>query len=100
MELEYKPLMPVHKLPIVIIGPGGIVADAHLPAYAKAGFEVIGINNRTKSRAEKLAASFNIPEVFDSVEDAVKHAPANTVYDLTIMPAQFVEMLEQLPDGA
>ena len=29
--------------PIVIIGTGGIVKDAHLPAYKKAGFEVNGL---------------------------------------------------------
>ena len=34
---------PSKKHPIVIIGTGGIVKDAHLPAYKKAGFEVIGL---------------------------------------------------------
>ena len=29
--------------PIAIVGAGGIVNDAHLPAYRKAGFDVIGI---------------------------------------------------------
>ena len=84
----------------MIIGAGGIVKDAHLPAYHKAGFEVIGITNRTKERAEKLAAEFNIPNVYDSVEDAVAKAPENAVYDITIMPEKFVETLELLPDGA
>jgi predicted dehydrogenase len=34
------------------------------------------------------------------VADAVAKAPADAVYDLTIMPAQFVETLEQLPNGS
>ena len=34
--------MPKNALPLVIIGAGGIVSDAHLPAYKKAGFEEIG----------------------------------------------------------
>ena len=85
--------------PIVIIGAGGIVGDAHLPAYQKAGFPVFGITNRTKGRAEKLAAQFSIPHVFNNVADAVAAAPANAVYDLTTMPEQFVSTLEQLPDG-
>lgn len=100
MEVSYKPSLPEKALPIVIIGAGGIVKDAHLPAYRKAGFEVHGITNRTRARAEKLAAEFDIPHVYDTVADAVAHAPANAVYDITIMPEQFVETLQQLPDGS
>ena len=32
--------MPSNRTPIVIIGAGGIVNDAHLPAYQQAGFKV------------------------------------------------------------
>ena len=74
--------------------------DAHLPAYKQAGFDVYGIVNRTKSRAEKLAAEFGILNVYDSVADAVANAPVNAVYDITIMPEQYVETLNQLPDGS
>lgn len=55
LNITYKPALPLKPLPIVIIGAGGIVGDAHLPAYKKAGFEVVGITNRTRARAEKLA---------------------------------------------
>lgn len=100
MQIPYKPILPAKPLPIVIIGAGGIVTDAHLPAYKKAGFEVVGITNRTRARAEKVAAEWNIPNVYDTVAEAVANAPANAVYDITIMPEQFVVTLEQLPDGA
>jgi predicted dehydrogenase len=100
MTIPYKSFLPQTDQPIIIIGAGGIVHDAHLPAYKKAGFTVFGITNRTKLRAEKLAAEWNIPHVFDTVQEAVAHAPANAVYDITIMPEQFVPTLEQLPDGA
>jgi len=100
MEIIYKPQLPETIQPIIIIGAGGIVADAHLPAYKKAGFTVHGIVNRTKARAEKLAVAFQIPNVYGSVAEAVANAPENTVYDLTIMPEQYIEVLEQLPDGA
>lgn len=100
MDIQYKPLLPSTSIPIVIVGAGGIVGDAHLPAYRKAGFNVIGITNRTREKAEKLAAQFNISNVYNSVSEAVANAPANTVYDITIMPDQFVETLEQLPDGS
>jgi predicted dehydrogenase len=100
MQIPYKPILPVTSMPIVIIGAGGIVNDAHLPAYKKAGFNVVGIINRTKSKAETLASAFNIPKVYDSVKDAVTEMSSNAVYDLTIMPEQFVETLNQLADGS
>ena len=100
MDINYKPTLPQNPLPIVIIGAGGIVGDAHLPAYKKAGFHVVGITNRTRSKAEKLAAEWGIPHVYDTVADAVASAPVNAVYDITIMPEKFVETLNQLPDGA
>jgi len=100
MELIYKPELPKENRPIYIIGAGGIVRDAHLPAYRNVGFTVAGITNRTKKRAEDLAESFNIPNVYDSVEEMVADAPDNAVYDLTLMPNQFVATLELLPDEA
>lgn len=98
--IPYKPELPQTKQPIVIIGASGIVKDAHLPAYKMAGFEVFGITNRTFARAEAMAADFGIPNVYKTVADAVKNAPANAVYDITVLPEQYIEILEQLPDGA
>lgn len=100
LNIPYKPVLPKTPLPIVVIGAGGIVGDAHLPAYKKAGFNVVGITNRTRARAERLAEQFGIPNVYDTVEDAVANAPANAVYDITIMPEQFVATLDKLPDGS
>src|SRR4030095_205256 len=100
LEVDYKPAMPLNPAPILIIGAGGIVHDAHLPAYKKAGFTVVGITNRTKEKAEILAKQFNIPRTYATVTEAVANAPTNTVYDITIMPDQFIETLEQLPTGA
>lgn len=100
MDIIYQPQLPETIQPIIIIGAGGIVADAHLPAYKKAGFKVHGIVNRTKAKAEKLAEDFQIPHVYDSVAEAAANAPENAVYDLTIMPEQYLEVLAQLPDGA
>jgi predicted dehydrogenase len=100
MTIDYAKFLPRTKQPVIIIGAGGIVHDAHLPAYKKAGFEVFGITNRTKDRAENLATEWNISNVFDTVEEAVAKAPANAVFDITIMPEKFVSTLEQLPDGA
>ncbi|MFY0628340.1 MAG: Gfo/Idh/MocA family oxidoreductase [Reichenbachiella sp.] len=100
MEMKYDIPLPKEDRPIYIIGAGGIVRDAHLPAYNKVGFVVAGITNRTRKRAEDLAEAFNIPDVYENVEEMVADAPNHAVYDLTLMPNQFVETLELLPDGA
>ncbi|WP_281632985.1 Gfo/Idh/MocA family protein [Flavobacterium luteolum] len=100
MNIPYKPLLPQTEQPIVIIGASGIVKDAHLPAYEMAGFKVFGITNRTISKAYDLQKQFKIDHVFENVADAVKNAPSNAVYDITVLPDQYIEILEQLPDGA
>lgn len=100
MNIPYKPLLPQTEQPIVIIGASGIVKDAHLPAYEMAGFKVFGITNRTISKAYDLQKEFKIDHVFGTVADAVKNAPSNAVYDITVLPDQYIEILEQLPDGA
>ncbi|WP_216657773.1 Gfo/Idh/MocA family protein [Sphingobacterium shayense] len=100
IDIPYKFVLPKQKLPIIIIGAGGIVKDAHLPAYKKANFEVYGIVNRTRAKAEQIAKDFEIPHVFDTLVEAVANAPENAVYDVTIMPDQFIDTLELLPDGA
>ena len=56
--------MPKKLVPIVIIGAGGIVNDAHLPAYKKAGFSVLGIYDPVKEKAEKCAKDFDIQKIY------------------------------------
>lgn len=92
--------LPQHPRPIVILGTGGIVRDAHLPAYSKAGLPVWGLMNRTVPRAQALADQYGIQNVFGSVAEAVSAAPADAVYDIALMPEQYEGTLEALPDGA
>ncbi|MEY4499899.1 MAG: hypothetical protein RL319_887 [Actinomycetota bacterium] len=96
----YSFALPKSNRPICIIGAGGIVRDAHLPAYKKAGFNVWGIVNRTKDRAEKLAFEYRIENVFDNLKEAVMAAPENCVFDIALMPEQYEATLESLPDGS
>lgn len=99
-EQAYTLELPKDPRPIVILGAGGIVRDAHLPAYRKAGYPVFGIYNRTVARAQALTDEFGVERVFGTVAEAVAAAPADAVYDLALMPEQYREVLEQLPDGA
>src|ERR1017187_7171064 len=47
--------------PIIVIGAGGIVRDAHLPAYSKAGFRLAGIYDLEVQKAKTLADQYGIP---------------------------------------
>ena len=52
--------IPTKTSPIIIIGTGGIVKDAHLPAYKKAGFNVTGLYDVDKEKADSLAKEYGI----------------------------------------
>ena len=87
--------MPKNALPIVIIGAGGIVSDAHLPAYKKAGFEVIGIFDPVKEKAEKCAKDFNIKKLYASEEEAFLEK--NVVFDIAVPPQVLLEVVKKIP---
>jgi predicted dehydrogenase len=89
---------PANPAPIVIIGAGGIVNEAHLPAYRKAGFRVAGVCDVDVVRARDTAARWDIPVVFERLDDAVREPDA--VFDLALPPSSILPVLEALPDGA
>lgn len=100
MPLPHQPALPARRFPVVIIGTGGIVKDAHLPAYRLAGFPVHTLMNRTVERARALAAEYGVPRVVSTVAEAVAGAPADAVFDLALPASRFTDALRQLPDGA
>ncbi|WP_434354833.1 Gfo/Idh/MocA family oxidoreductase [Parasalinivibrio latis] len=89
--------LPSKPRPIVIIGAGGIVSDAHLPAYEQAGFTVTGIFDLNKEQAEKTAEQWNIPTVYSTLEEATQSS--DVVYDLALPPIAVPATLEVLPDN-
>ena len=46
---------PSTPRPVVVFGAGSIVADAHLPAYARGGFPVAGIYDPDRDKARALS---------------------------------------------
>ena len=89
---------PSRLRPIVIIGAGDIVRDAHLPAYRKAGLPVTGVFDLRREVAEARAKEFNLPRVFASVAEAT--AVPDAIFDLGVPPKSQEAALEKLPDGA
>lgn len=99
MALCHVPL-PSAPRPIISIGAGGIVRDAHLPAYRLAGLPVAGIFDLDGAKAAKLAADFGVPRVFSTLAGAVAQAPAHAVFDVAVPASALAEVLPVLPDGA
>ena len=95
-----RPQMPEKPRPIVIIGAGGIVNDAHLPAYRKACFSVAGIFDVDAARAERTATAFEIPKVYQSLDEAVNSAPHDAVFDVAVPASAIPDILPHLPERA
>ncbi|GGD66565.1 Gfo/Idh/MocA family protein [Paenibacillus nasutitermitis] len=98
IELNYKPKLPRgRELGIGIIGAGDIVVNAHLPAYQLAGFRIVGIYDRNRSRAAEAAERFGIAKIYDSLDQLLRDrdvhvvdvaVPANYQLDIVRQVAQ------------
>lgn len=71
------------KLPVAIVGAGGIVDGAHLPAYKKAGVSVVGIFDTDNGKAQEVAARHGIPKVYATLEELISD-PASKVVDIAV----------------
>ena len=89
---------PSSPRPIVVIGAGSIVRDAHLPVYRRLDLPVAGIFDLDAEATRARAAEFEIPRVFDSIEEAASVGRA--VFDLAVPPAAIASIVERLPRGA
>lgn len=90
--------LPTRPRPIALVGAGGIVTDAHLPAYRKARFPVGWILDVDQAKAESVAAAWGIGQVLSS--PAQLAGLKDAVYDLAVPSSQILPVLESLPDGA
>ena len=94
-HLDYQPKMP-RRLDhgIGIVGAGGIVNYAHLPAYKKVPFKVVGITDENQERAERTAREHGIRKVYRSVDELVSD-PEVEIVDVAVYPASQLAIVEQ-----
>ncbi|HEU5077835.1 MAG TPA: Gfo/Idh/MocA family oxidoreductase [Opitutaceae bacterium] len=85
---------------MIVLGAGGIVNDAHLPAYRKAGILVAGIYDVVAEKARATAEKFGIPRVFETLGEAVASDPARTIFDVAVPASALGAVIEALPNGA
>jgi predicted dehydrogenase len=90
--------VPTRPRPIIIIGAGGIVSTAHLPAYQRLGLPVAGLFDINPKAAQETARRFAVPKVFTSMDEAAQFPGA--VFDIAVPGEQILSVLTRLPGGA
>src|SRR5271163_3855086 len=70
--------------PIVVIGAGSIVRDAHLPTYKRLRFPVTGIFDLNPQASRDKARAYGIARVFGSIDEAA--ATTGAIFDVAIPP--------------
>jgi predicted dehydrogenase len=87
-----------HRLPVAFVGAGGIVAAAHLPAYRKAGLEIVGVYDKDIARARAFARQHAIPKAYATFEELC--ADANVaVADIAVPPWEQPALVHPLLDA-
>ncbi len=76
VKLEVK---PENRRKIGICGAGGIVDGAHLPAYKKAGLEVVAIFDTDNAKAQDVAKRHAIPSVYKTLGELLSDANVEIV---------------------
>lgn len=99
MELKQSWAAPANPKPIVFVGAGGIISDAHVPAYKKAGLPMHGVVDLDVSRRDSLASAHDLT-AYDTLTSVVSANGTDVVYDVATPPHVITDILPQLPDGA
>src|SRR6267142_211604 len=97
-DLRQRWPLPSTPRPIVVIGAGSIVRDAHLPVYRRLGFPVTGIFDLNSAASNDKARAFAIARVFRSLDEAA--ATPGAIFDVAIPPENIAAVLERLPIGS
>lgn len=95
-ELDYLPRMPARKTTgIGCIGSGFIMADCHLVAYRKAGFNPVAIASRTRAHSEQVARRHEIPRVYETYAELLRDTSVEVV-DIAVPPDIQIEVVREV----
>lgn len=94
--VDYKPRLGSRTdYGIGIIGTGGIVQYAHLPAYKKAGFRVVACYDLNYETAQKVAAEHGIGRAYETL-DALLADDSVEIVDIAVPPWAQREIVEKV----
>ena len=93
--LDYKPHLPDKTdYGIAFVGAGGIVNFAHIPAYRKAGFNLLGCYDARPDVAEKTAREHGIPCAYPTL-DSLLSEPGVDIVDIAVQPWHQLEIVQK-----
>jgi len=84
-----------HRVPVAIVGAGGIVDGAHLPAYKKAGLDIVGITDVDLAKAKDVATRHGIKKVYASLDEMLAETEA-TVFDIAVPADTQPQLFEKI----
>ncbi|MCH9023198.1 MAG: Gfo/Idh/MocA family oxidoreductase [Planctomycetes bacterium] len=94
--VEYEPELPDDKgVGIGCIGSGFIMADCHLEAYRKAGFNPVAIASRDPKRADAVAKRHGIAVVYDTYSELLQDKRVEVV-DIAVPPDVQFEVIKEV----
>ncbi len=87
-----------HRVPIAIVGAGGIVDGAHLVAYKKAGLTVDAITDTDLSKAQEVADKHGIAHVYSSLDEMLEKSEA-PIFDIAVPAAAQPELFAKIANA-
>ena len=85
---------------IAVIGAGGIAQVAHLPVLRKiSGVEIVAICDNDLSKAQALAARFDVKSTYDDIEEVLRYAEADAVVICTPNHLHEIHVVAALSGG-
>lgn len=91
----FQPRFPEGYRPgIAVIGCGGIVKSAHLPAYQKYQQRVVGVYDVRPEATAGVQAQFGVEQIYESL-DALLADPEVQVVDIATHPDQRVALMRR-----
>ena len=96
--LKQKWQKPLKSLPIIFIGAGGIIRNAHIPAYKNLGLKIEGVYDINPEVSEKLSKDFSINKVYPNLEDALNNK--DVVFDIAVPADKLLKIVTTLPKNS
>lgn len=100
MTFQQHPLPPKNPRKIFSIGAGGIVENAHYPAYKMMGWEVAGVFDTRQDTAQRVAAAFGYGPAVVSLDELIRLSEVGGIFDLAVPGNVVAETLSQIPRGS
>src|SRR5437764_269962 len=95
LQIDYLPQLPKRKdFSIGCIGSGFIMADCHLVAYRKAGFNPVAIASRTPAHARRVAERHGMM-AYDTYQEMLASETVEVV-DIAVPPDTQIDVIRNI----